>query len=61
MEKYTSGEITPSLCRLFNMLLAQGIFPKRWKDANLEPVKKCNTKSLVRNYRGISLLDVLCK
>ena len=24
-----AGEITPSLCRMFNMLLAQEIFPKR--------------------------------
>ena len=56
-----AGEIAPSLCRLFNMSLAQGIFPKRWKDANLVPVHKCDTKSSVPNYRGISLLDVLSK
>ena len=56
-----AGEIAPSLCRLFNMSLAQGIFPKRWKDANLVPVHKSDSKSLVNNYMGISLLDVLSK
>ena len=36
-------------------------FPEKWKDANLVPIHKCESKIMVSNYRGISLLDVLSK
>ena len=54
-------EIAPSLCRLFNMSLQIGSFPKEWKDANLVPVHKSESKAIVTNYRGISLLNTLSK
>ena len=54
-------EIAPSLCRLFNMSLENGSFPVKWKDANLVPIHKYDSKADVTNYRGISLLDVLSK
>ena len=38
-----------------------GAFPEKWKDTNLVPIHKSDSKSLVSNYRGISLLDVLSK
>ena len=34
---------------------------EKWKDANLVPIQKCESKTMVSNYRGISLLDVLSK
>ena len=38
-----------------------GTFPEKWKDANLVPIHKCESKTMVSNYRGISLLDVISK
>ena len=52
------NEISPSLCRLFNLSLELGTFHEKWKDANLVPVHKCESKTMVSNYRGISLHDV---
>jgi len=43
------------------MSLELGAFPEKWKDANLVPIHKRDSKSLVSNYRGISILDVLSK
>ena len=56
-----ANEISPSSCRLFNLSLELGTFPEKWKDANLVPIHKCESKTMVSNYRGISLLDVLSK
>ena len=56
-----ANETSPSLCRLFNLSLELGTFPEKWKDANLVPIHKCQSKSMVSNCRGISLLDALSK
>ena len=56
-----ANEISPSLCRLFNLSLELGTFPEKWKDANLVPIHKCESKTMVSDYRGISPLDVLSK
>ena len=56
-----ANEISPSLCRLFNLSLELGTFPEKWKDANLVPIHKFESKTIVSNYRGISLLGVLSK
>ena len=56
-----ASEISPSLCRLFNLSLELGTFPEKWKDANLVPNHKGESKSMVSNYPGISLLDILSK
>ena len=56
-----ANEISPSLCRLFNLSLELGTFTEKWKDANLVPIHKCESKNDGFNYCGISLLDVLSK
>ena len=56
-----ANKISPSLCRLFNLSLELGTFPDKWKDANHAPILKCESKTMVSNYRGISLLGVLSK
>ena len=56
-----ANEISPSLCRLFNLSLELGTFPEKWKHANLVPIHKCEFKTMHSNYRSISLLDVLSK
>ena len=46
---------------IFNLSLELGTFPEKWKDANLVPIHKCESKTMVSNYPSISLLDVLSK
>ena len=38
-----------------------GVFPKLWKKANVVPVHKKEDKTLVKNYRLISLLPIFSK
>ena len=54
-------EIAPSICRLFNLSLSEGIMPKRWKLANITAIFKKNDPTIPSNYRPISLLDTLSK
>ena len=60
-KKACANEISPLLCRFVNFSLELGTFPEKWKDANLVPIHKCESKTMVSNYRGISLLHVLSK
>ena len=53
--------IVPSLTRLFNMSLNTSSFPQQWKNANVNPLHKKNDKSVINNYRPISLLSCLGK
>ena len=53
--------IGPSLCELFNMSLALGVVPCKWKEANITPVFKRDDPTLAENYRPISLLCILSK
>ena len=46
-------ELTPSLCALFNLSLAEGKLPTEWKDALVVPVHKKGKKEDVTNYRPI--------
>ena len=54
-------ELTPSLCALFNLSLAEGKLPIEWKDALVVPVHKKGKKEDVTNYKPISLLCVVSK
>ena len=53
--------IGPSLCELFNMSLALGEVPCKWKEANITPAFKREDPTLAMNYRPISLLCTLSK
>ena len=59
--KACARELTPSLCDLFNLSLAEGKLPTEWKDALVVPVHKKGKKEDVTNYRPISLLCVVSK
>lgn len=59
--KECANEVAPSLCLLFNLCIERGVFPDKWKNINMVPIHKCESKALVPNYRGISLLDILSK
>ena len=54
-------ELTPSLCALFNLSLAEGKLPTEWKDSLVVLVHKKGKKEDVTNYRPISLLCVVSK
>ena len=60
--KAASAVIAPSLCRLFNLSLQQGVVPRFFKSANITPIPKPNRDAnIVENYRAISLTPVLSK
>ena len=46
---------------IFENCLRQGVFPEKWKKANIVPVHKKNEKNLKENYRPISLLPIFGK
>ena len=59
--KSCARELTPSLCALFNLSLAEGKLPTEWKDSLVVLVHKKGKKEDVTNYRPISLLCVVSK
>ena len=50
--------ITICLKLIFDQSLQKGKFPEIWKVTNVVPVHKKEDKSLVKNYRPISLLPI---
>ena len=52
--------IYPLKC-IFEEVLQEGKYPDCWKKANLVPVQKKESKSLITNHRPISLLPILGK
>ena len=59
--KETASVISPSLCKLYNKSLDQGIFPQDWKLANIVPIYKKGQREHTENYRPISLLPIVSK
>ena len=45
----------------FNFSLAKDVLPSSYKDANVCPIHKKDERSLVNNYRPISLLNAEAK
>lgn len=55
-------ELAPYLTQLFNKCLQSGIIPNEWKTAYITPILKPKSKkTLVSNYRPISLLPPIAK
>ena len=59
--KRCASELTPILCRLFNMSYKKGIFPSSWKHARVQPIPKKGKKTQPNNYRPVALLSVISK
>ena len=54
------GLATP-LCIIFNNCLRSSYYPPVWKKSNVVPVHKKDSKTLMNNYRPISLLPIFSK
>ena len=53
--------IAEPLCNIINFAFAKGIFPDSLKVAKVIPVFKKGNRSLLTNYRPISVLSVFSK
>jgi len=51
----------PYLARLLDITMNNGTLPGDWKTATLIPFHKGDNRSLVTNYRPVSLTLVVCK
>ena len=49
------------LCLIYKKCLSNGVFPSKWKFANLQSVHKKNSRQVKTNYRPISLLCICSK
>ena len=49
------------LIKICNLSLTSGVFPARWKSANIVPIYKKGDKKAAGNYRSVSLLPLFAK
>ena len=59
--KVVNNIISPILCHLITASLLQGVFPSRLKYAKVIPIHKGGSRTVVSNYRPISLLSCFSK
>ena len=61
MIKICNESVTIPLKIIFEESLKKGIFPDIWKKGNIIPAHKKEDKTLINNYRPISLLPIFGK
>ena len=49
------------LARLLDITINNGTIPRDWKKAIVVPIHKGGNRSVVKNYRSVSLTSVVCK
>ena len=59
--KETKSELSKPLSILFNKVYDTGDIPQIWKSANITPLFKKGDRTLVNNYRPVSLTCILSK
>ena len=59
--KMIAIEVNPCLTLIINQVLSTGHFPKNLKTAIVIPIHKTGEKTLMKNYRPISILPVVSK
>ena len=59
--KLSIAIIAPSMTKLFNYAIQNGVFPRDWKVAKVIPLHKKGPKNLLDNYRPISILPAISK
>ena len=53
-----ASELSVPLAKLCDMSMQQGVFPLKWKQANIVPLHKKSDKKDPHNYRSVSLLSL---
>ena len=61
MLRAAASAIAPSLTEIFNMSIVSNRFPSDWKTARVIPLFKNGQRSVLDNYRPISILPVVSK
>ena len=56
-----SNHLSPLLCRLFNHMYSNCIYPRSWTNGIIVPVPKKGDLNDVNNYRGITLSSIFAK
>ena len=59
--KQVAMEVSIPLTHIFNLSIAQGVFPKALKTSRIVPIYKGGNADLCDNYRPIALLNTLTK
>ena len=59
--KECSDVLAAPVSRLFQLLMKKGVQPDIWKLASVVPVHKRASRSILKNYRPVSLLCILSK
>jgi len=49
------------LARLLDITINNGTIPRDWKKAIVVSIRKGGDRSVVKNYRSVSLTSVVCK
>ena len=53
--------VSAYICKLFNLCIDQGVFPKNLKLAKVTPIHKKGSYNMISNYRPISVLSNISK
>ena len=59
--KLSAPVIIPYLVKLFNEIFSTGMIPDSWAESIIIPIFKTGSRTEPGNYRGISLINALCK
>jgi hypothetical protein len=59
--KMGGDAMIPYLTRLLDITINNGTIPRDWKTAIVFPIYKGGDRSVVKNYRPVSLTSVVCK
>ena len=59
--KDTATVVTPFLNLIFNLSLAEGIFPSDWKNSRVSPIYESGSRDECSNHRPISVLSTISK
>ena len=54
-------ELARSVSSLFYKIEHTGVYPRAWKVSKVTPIHKCDDRSILRNYRPVSLLRIPSK
>ena len=61
MLKTGKDVLTKPLCILFNNIIENGVYPKKWNCSIITPVFKGGNSSELNNFRGIAVSSCISK